>query len=76
VPRATAASADRRNAGTTVYRRHALGYRCDIPAWGKRCSADVTKVAEYHVEMPCDMEIYARSRISPWSITCIACRPG
>lgn len=35
----------------------------DMPAWGNRYSADATKAAEYYVDVPYDMEMYARSRI-------------
>ncbi|KAF0163495.1 MAG: hypothetical protein FD157_3142 [Rhodocyclaceae bacterium] len=35
----------------------------DMPAWGNRYSTDATKAAEYYVDVPYDMEMYARSRI-------------
>lgn len=35
----------------------------DMPAWGNRYSTDTVKAAEYYVDVPYDMEIYARSRI-------------
>lgn len=35
----------------------------DMPAWGNRYSSDTVKAAEYYVDVPYDMEMYARSRI-------------
>jgi mono/diheme cytochrome c family protein len=35
----------------------------EMPAWGNRYSADATKAAEYYIDVPYDMEMYARSRI-------------
>lgn len=35
----------------------------EMPAWGNRYSSDATKAAEYYVDVPYDMEMYARSRI-------------
>ncbi|MDA8257357.1 MAG: c-type cytochrome [Betaproteobacteria bacterium] len=35
----------------------------EMPAWGNRYNADVTKAAEYYVDVPYDMEMYVRSRI-------------
>lgn len=35
----------------------------DMPAWGDRYSTDTAKAAEYYVDVPYDMEMYARSRI-------------
>jgi mono/diheme cytochrome c family protein len=35
----------------------------EMPAWGNRYSTDATKAAEYYVDVPYDMEMYARSRI-------------
>ena len=35
----------------------------EMPAWGNRYSSDTTKAAEYYIDVPYDMEMYARSRI-------------
>lgn len=35
----------------------------DMPAWGNRYSSDTVKAAEYYIDVPYDMEMYARSRI-------------
>ena len=35
----------------------------EMPAWGNRYSSDTTNAAEYYVDVPYDMEMYARSRI-------------
>lgn len=35
----------------------------DMPAWGNRYSTDSVKAAEYYIDVPYDMEMYARSRI-------------
>lgn len=35
----------------------------DMPIWGDRYTREGVKAAEYYVDMPYDMEMYARSRI-------------
>lgn len=35
----------------------------DMPAWGDRYVADTTRAAEFYMDVPYDMEMYARSRI-------------
>lgn len=35
----------------------------DMPAWGNKYSENTAKAAEYYVDVPYDMEMYARTRI-------------
>lgn len=35
----------------------------DMPVWGDRFSTDTVRAAEYYIDVPYDMEMYARSRI-------------
>lgn len=35
----------------------------DMPAWGNRYTMESTKAAEYYMDVPYDMDMYARSRI-------------
>jgi mono/diheme cytochrome c family protein len=36
----------------------------DMPVWGNRYSADSVKAAEYYMDVPYDMEMYTRARIT------------